>query len=108
MLNQLELLGNSALVWEARGRLDRAEALYQEALEIARSVPGARGEELVASNLSSLGDMAAARGEIARARALLTRSLEMFERLGVTKWKSSFEKRFAELGALEAKGEPPR
>jgi len=98
-------LGNSALVWEARNGLDKAEALYREALEIARSVPGALGEELVAGNLSNLGDIAKARGEIGRARALWMQSAEMFDRLGVTKWRAAFEKRFAELKEQEHKGD---
>jgi len=86
-----------ALVPEARGDLERAEALFDEALTVARSVPGPRGEEMVAGNISNLGDIAKARGQNERARELCTEAFEMFQRLGVTKWKANFEKRFAEL-----------
>ncbi|MGE0479470.1 MAG: tetratricopeptide repeat protein [Phycisphaerae bacterium] len=90
-------LGNLALVPEARGDLARAEALTHEALEIARSIPGPRGEELVAGSISNLGDFARARGQIEMARELWVQAVTIFERLGVTKWKASFEKRFADL-----------
>lgn len=94
-------LGNLALVPEARGDLARAEALTHEALEIARSIPGPRGEELVAGSLSNLGDFAKARGQLDAARELWSRAVEIFDRLGVTKWKASFEKRFADLDSVK-------
>lgn len=90
-------IGNLALVPEARGDLERAEALYHEAMAIARTVSGPLGQEMVAGHISNLGDIARARGQIDRARAMWTEALETFNRLGVTKWKASFEKRFAEL-----------
>lgn len=90
-------IGNLALVPEARGDLDRAAALFNEALALARTVPGAIGEEMVASNLSNLGDIEKARGRPEQARALWNQALRIFDRLGVTKWKADFERRFAEL-----------
>lgn len=90
-------LGNLGCIPEARGDLARAETLYNEAIEIARTLPGPRGEELVASNLSNLGDIAKTRGRLDLARELWTRSCETYARLGITKWKAVFEKRFAEL-----------
>jgi tetratricopeptide (TPR) repeat protein len=97
-------LGNSALAFEAQGDLERAESLTREAMGIAQGLPGPKGEELVASGLSNLADFARARGQHAAARDLMTRSFEAFERLGVSKWKASFAKRFAELEQLERGG----
>lgn len=90
-------LGNLGCIPEARGDLARAEALYNEAIEIAQTIPGPRGEEMVASNLSNLGDIAKTRGRLDVARDLWTRSWETYQRLGIAKWKAVFEKRFAEL-----------
>ncbi|CAG0956875.1 hypothetical protein PHYC_00514 [Phycisphaerales bacterium] len=89
-------LGNSALVPEARGDLDRAESLFKEALAVAQTIPGPRGEELAAGNISNLGDIAKARGRLDEARAMWIRAAATFERLGVTKWNAMFAKRFAE------------
>lgn len=90
-------LGNLGLVPESRGDLDRAEALYRESAAIAQNVPGPVGEEMAAGNIANLGDIAKARGQLDRARELWTQSVATFDRLGITKWKASFEKRLAEL-----------
>jgi tetratricopeptide (TPR) repeat protein len=66
---------NLALLLERQGKLEEAEGQYRRALAILDSA-GAEGVELAAV-LGNLGGVAAARGNLTEALALLQRSLEL-------------------------------
>jgi tetratricopeptide (TPR) repeat protein len=72
--------GNLGLIYEARGELDRAEAMHQKAFAINEKLGDRQG---MAINYGNLGLMAKDRGDIARARDLWTQARDLFTKVGM-------------------------
>jgi tetratricopeptide (TPR) repeat protein len=89
-------LGNLSLIPEDLGDFPAAEALLRESLAIAERI-GA--EDLAATKLANLGDVALAQGRREEARAFWTRAVAIFARLGPGKHHDEFTKKIAALDA---------
>jgi tetratricopeptide (TPR) repeat protein len=75
---------NRAIVAAAQGEYERAWALYEESLRLARGMELEHGEAVIAAALSNMGDLARRRGDYTRARPLLEESLALRRRHGNT------------------------
>jgi predicted ATPase/DNA-binding SARP family transcriptional activator/DNA-binding CsgD family transcriptional regulator len=82
---------------QSQGDYERAEATYEEMLELSRQLGD---EESIATALNSLGTVAAQRGDNELARTLLTENLKVLEKLEEQGNPSAPIKRFHALNLL--------
>lgn len=73
------MLNETGTLQRLTGETVKAEACYQEALELARAMGSARR---VAEAMVGLGRCAAAVGHVTRAEVLLRQAHEIFQRIG--------------------------
>src|SRR5215210_8541878 len=82
---------------QAQGDYERAEATYEEMLELSRQLGDV---ESIATALNSLGTVAVVRGDNELARTLLTENLEILDELEEQGNSSAPVKRFHALNLL--------
>jgi predicted negative regulator of RcsB-dependent stress response len=89
-------LGNLANYYEEVNQLEEAVRLNHQSLSPASSLGL---EEVAASRLANLGDIARTRGELDTARLLWTQAEEIFARLGIHLHSSALRVKLSTLGA---------
>jgi predicted ATPase/DNA-binding SARP family transcriptional activator/DNA-binding CsgD family transcriptional regulator len=108
-LVRVRALEGMGMLMQAQGDYERAEATYEEMLELSREL-GDEGD--AATALNSLGNLAAARGDTERARALLEENIAVLrgldERSTATTLKKHHVLILLGLLALHEEGEPAR
>lgn len=92
-------LGTLARFWKAQDRLQRAESLYRQQLEMRKRIYGSESTE-VASTLNSIGVFYGSRlNNLEKAREYLSRALDVYSRL-YYRDDSKMIRRFENLGTV--------